>query len=317
MPDPAAVHVDAALTNISVAYVQSAEAFVADKVFPPVPVDRRSDRYFTYAKDYWFRNDARRRAPATESAGGGFGLASAAYACDVWAFHKDVDDQTRANADAAVDVEADAARYVTQIMLVTREVEWASAYFTTGIWATDLIGGTDFARWDDEGESDPVEDVKTGRLAMLRETGFRPNTLTVGVEVHEALKKHPLVLERFKYTSSASITGEMLARLLEVDRYLVAEAVRNSAGEGQPASFGFVAGKNALLSYAPVTPGLMMPSAGYTFVWRGLAAGSAAGVAVNRFRLEHLKSDRVEGEFAFDMKVVAPDLGRFLAGAVS
>lgn len=317
LPDPGAVHVDQALTSISVAYMQEATAFVADRVFPAVPVDRRSDRYFSYARDYWFRNDARKRAPGTESAGGGFGLATETYSCDVWAFHKDVDDQTRANADAAVDVEADAARFVTQIMLLSREVEWAERYFTTGVWATDATGGSDFTRWDDESASDPLEDVKNGRLAILQATGFRPNTLTVGVEVHEALKKHPLVLERFKYTSSASVTGEMLARLFEVDRYLVAEAVRNTAAEGAAASYGFVAGRNALLSYAPAAPGLMMPSAGYTFVWRGLTGGESPGAAVTRFRMDHLKSDRVEGEFAFDMKAVAADLGYFFATAVS
>ena len=41
-PTPRDVHVDAALTNISIAYKQSDDAFVAEKVFPVVPVGKQS-----------------------------------------------------------------------------------------------------------------------------------------------------------------------------------------------------------------------------------------------------------------------------------
>lgn len=319
MPQPTAtdVHIDTALTNVSIGYTQEHAAFVADKAFPAVPVDRRSDKFFKYGKEFWFRNEAKKRAPAAESAGGGFGITTDSYACDVWAFHKDVDDQTRANADAALDAETEAARFVTHVMLIGREVEWASTYFGTGIWGTDKTGGTDFPRWDAEGSSDPIEDIKDGRVQVLKTTGFKPNALVVGFEVHEALKKHPLVLERFKYTNATSVTSDMLARLFEVDKYLVAEAVRNTANEGAAGSFDFIAGKHALLCYSAPAPSLLTPSAGYTFVWRGLTRESGIGVAINRFRLEHLKVDRIEGEFAYDMKAVATDLGYFFAGAVA
>src|SRR3989304_1871939 len=100
-PTSSDVHVNAPLTNISVAYLQAAENYISDKVFPVVPVAKQSDRFFKYGKDDWFRDDARERAPATESAGGGFTLDNTPnYYARVFAFHKDVDDQLRANADA-------------------------------------------------------------------------------------------------------------------------------------------------------------------------------------------------------------------------
>ena len=71
------VHIDAILTNISVAYMQKSENFIADKVFPVVPVDKKSDKYFTYTKNDWFRDEAQRRADATESAGSGYSLSTA------------------------------------------------------------------------------------------------------------------------------------------------------------------------------------------------------------------------------------------------
>ena len=77
LPTRNEVHVDAVLTQISVGFMQSAEDFVADKVFPVVPVRKQSDKYFVYDRSYWFRSEMEKRAPATESAGGGWKLSTA------------------------------------------------------------------------------------------------------------------------------------------------------------------------------------------------------------------------------------------------
>src|SRR5262245_52989247 len=111
-PTPSDVHVNAALSSISVAFMQDQSEFIADRVFPAVPVAKQSDRYFTYDKGNWFRAKAQKRAPATESVGSGFTLDNTPnYFADVYAFHKDVDDDTRSNADAAIDVDRDATEF--------------------------------------------------------------------------------------------------------------------------------------------------------------------------------------------------------------
>jgi len=45
---PSQVHIDQPLSNLTLAYVQSNENFVADKVFPVVGVARQSDKYCEY-----------------------------------------------------------------------------------------------------------------------------------------------------------------------------------------------------------------------------------------------------------------------------
>lgn len=319
MPLPARgdVHIDQALTNISVAYIQAASNFIANRVFPSVPVTKQSDKYFTYNKGDFRRDEVKPRAPGTESAGGGFRMSNDNYAAEVYAFHKDVPDQIRSNADAAVNVDNDASRFVTNLFLIQREVKWASEFFTINVWDTDVVGATDFTVWDDSA-SDPEADIDTGKALILRTTGYEPNTLVVGFEVHQALKKHPLVTERFKYTSPDSITESMLARFFEIDNYMVSKASYTTSLEGAASdTHAFIAGKNALLCYVAPSPGLLIPSAGYTFVWSGLTGASEVGVAISNFRLDRQKSDRVEGEFAYDNKVVASDQGYFFSGAVS
>src|SRR5271166_4263309 len=140
MPQPTRsdVHVNKPLTNISIAYIQRAQDFIADKVFPIVPVMKQSDRYFVYTKDYWFRTGATKRGPASESAGGGFHVDNTPnYFADVWAFHQDVDDQTRANADQPLDMDRDAVLFVTQNLLLRREIQFMNQYMQTGIWTGD------------------------------------------------------------------------------------------------------------------------------------------------------------------------------------
>ena len=66
MPNRSDIHIDKALTNLSVKYFQDASNFIADKVFPVVPVAKQSDRYFMYKKEDWFRDDARLRAMEAE-----------------------------------------------------------------------------------------------------------------------------------------------------------------------------------------------------------------------------------------------------------
>src|ERR1035438_6133175 len=73
MPQPTLqdVHVNRPLTNISVAYLQEAAGveFVADKAFPAVPVENKSDLYYTYARADFNRDEMQKRALSAESAG--------------------------------------------------------------------------------------------------------------------------------------------------------------------------------------------------------------------------------------------------------
>lgn len=325
MPRPTSsdVHVNAPLTNVSVAYIQQASNYVSDQVFPTVPVEKQSDRYFSYSKADFFRDDAKIRAPATESAGGGYTLDNTpTYSANVYAFHKDVDDQVRANSDAALNPDRDATEYITQVMMIRKDVVWATNYFKTGIWGLDLTGvaaapgANQFVQFDDP-TSRPVILIDGEIVRIGEATGYRPNKIVMGVRVFAALKSNPDILDRVKYTQRGVITEEILASIFGVEQVLVAKSTKNTALEGATASMtSIVDSKSMLLVYANPSPSLMTPSGGYTFSWNGLY-GSVSGTRISRFRMEHLKSDRIEGEMAWDQKLVSSDVGSFFTTAVS
>ena len=316
MPQPtqSAVHVNRPLTMISVAYMQSQDAFIADKVFPVIPVDKQSDLYYIYTKNDWFRDEAKPRAAGTESAGSGYNTSTDSYKCDVIALHKDVPDQVRANEDAPLNSDRDATEFVTNRLLLRREIQWATDYFASGVWGTD---STPANLWSDYVASDPIADIRTGKRTVKVNTGFEPNTLVLGYDVFIKLQDHPDIVDRYKYTQSEVITEAMLAKLFGVQKVLVAGGVKATNVEGETAAYSFIHGKHALLCYAAPRPSVLQPSAGYIFSWKGVSAGNGFTVGTKKFRMDHLESDRVEGQIAFDNKVVATDLGYFFASAVS
>lgn len=321
MPNPtrSAVHVDRPLTNISVAYARSI-GFVGRQVFPAVPVANKSDTYFKYDKGDWLRAEAERRAPGTESAGGGFRLTTASYNANVYAFHKDVDDQTLANADSPLNLRSDAARYATRKIVLQSEIDWQSEFFTTGQWGTDRTGvgatptGTQFLQFDQSG-SDPIGEVTSSNLDVEAATGYHPNVVVAQSRVTRAIKNNSDVIDRIKYTETGIVTTDLLAAVFDVDAYFNASAVQNSANEGATDSVDYVLGKDLLTVYRAPSPSLMEPSGGYTFVWTGMV-GSVEGFQTKQFRMEELEADRIEVQGAWDQNLVASDVGVFFDGAV-
>lgn len=331
MPSPTQgdLHVNVPLTNISVAYIQGEDKYIADKVFPRVPVQKQSDLYWKYHKSEWRRTEVQKRAPSTESPGVGWNVETDQYFCHVYAVHKDIDDQIRANADSAFNLDRDATRFITGQMLLKRDLDWHDEYFTTGVWDTDLAGVTgspgagQFQRWDESG-SDPIGDLTDEQVNLEESTLLRPNILVIGARVLNPLRNHADILDRIKYTQRGVISQDLLASFFEVDKFLVSRASQNTGEEFQDpantdtnASYSFLAGKHALLVYANPSPSLMTPSGGYVFTWNGYLGGNDRGIRIKRFRQEQIASDRVEAEMTYDMKVVSTDVGAFFQDAVS
>ena len=315
MPQPTRsdVHVDAILTNMSVAYMQESYAFIAANAFPTVPVNKQSDKYFIYDQQSFFRDAAQPRADGTESAGSGYGLSTASYATQVWALHKDIGDQVRENSDSPLNPDMDATRFLSQQMLIRQERDWASSAFTTGVWDTDTTPGT---LWSASG-STPITDVQTGINTMLTNTGFVGNTLIVSYAVFSILRNHSDIIDRYKYTSAESINTDLIAKVMGVDRVLVMAATYDSAAEGATASYSQIGDKDALLCYVNPSAGLMVPSAGYNFVWSGVGGGLGTSTAISRFRMDPLRADRIEIQSAWDFKVVSSALGYFFSNVVA
>lgn len=321
MPQPTAgdVHVNAPLTNMSLAFLQNQANFIARKVFPTLPVKKQSDRYYKYDKKQWFRSDAKIRAPGARSAGTGFTVDNTPnYFCDVWAVHKHVDDQLRANADQVINPDRDATELVSRHIVLRQELEWRAKYFTTGVW-TGSTTGTDVTPtdlWTDYDASTPIKDIRAECRSIQKKTGFWPNKAVIAPNVWDTLADHPDFLERIKYTQKGIVSPDLLAGVLDLGEILIGQAIEDTNDEGATEDLDFVFGSSVLLVYSAPRPSLLHPSGGYTFAWQGLFGSNAEGVRIKRFREEPRASDCIEAESAYDQKLVAPECGAFLLNVV-
>tara|TARA_Y100000385_G_scaffold24116_1_gene23268 strand:+ start:193 stop:1194 length:1002 start_codon:yes stop_codon:yes gene_type:complete len=327
---PSAVHVDQPLTNLTLAYAQSQENFIADKVFPTVGVQKQSDKYYIYDRANMNRTgDVEKLAPRTEVNRIGMTISNSSYFADVYGLGMDFDEQTLANEDAALEIRSAGAETLAMRLMIHREEQFATNFFSDNIWGTNYDGagataGTNFLYWDDAAAK-PIQNVTDLRRVMqLKSGGFKPNTMVVGKEVRDALVNNADILARLNggatVTNTALVTDAKLAEIFEVENFYVMEAVKNSSVEGVAESNAFIGGKHAMLCYTPNNAGLMSPAAGLTFAWNNLEGVNNLGITVESFSDDALKrqqiAEMIQVKMSYDMKIVGADLGAFVNGIV-
>lgn len=312
------LHVDQMLTNISLGYRNP--NYIADEIFPVVPVNKQSDLLAEYDQSHWFRLQAEKRAAGAKSARAGFKVSKdRQYYCHKWSLGFEIDDDSRANQDAPFDMDRDGTEFVTDQMLLAREVNLATNYFTTGVWGTDKVGTshTDFYQFDDYANSTPLAVITAYKDAIEGRIGMEPNKLVLGKQVYSALKWHPDLVDTIKYTQRGQLTPDLIAALLEFSKLLIGRAIKTTSVEGTAeadVAYTRIWGKNALMLYTPDAPSLMKPSAGYTFIWRQIAGLLQY---IKRMRDEERETDILEGNSHFDQKITGAAGGLFLSAAVS
>lgn len=333
MLTPEAVHIDQPLTNITIAFLQEQQNFIADRVFPNVPVSKKTDKYYIYDRENFNRTgQVQIRAPRTRAPRVGLSLSTDTYSAEVRSISTDYDFQTLANEDTALNIRSGGATMLTHQLLIDREKQWVTNYFSSGIWDTEYTGvassptSSQFINWDDYQSSTPIVDVtRAARTMQITSGGFRPNTMVVTRDVRDSLVNNPDILDRLNggatVTNTALVTDAKLAEIFEVSQFLVVDAIQNTAAEGLTESNSFVATKSAALYYVPQAPGLMVPAAGYNFTWNELDNASGFGVDIRSYTGDFLRiegiEEHLEANMAYDMKVVGSELGVFFDSAIA
>lgn len=309
------VHVDQALSEIAIAYRN--KSFIADQVFPLVEVEKQSDKYHVWDKGSWLTNQVESRTPGDTYPEGRIKLSQDEFFCDIYHLGYAIPWEHKKNQDVAVDLETTGAEWLAHQFMLNREIQIAAAIFAGGsVWDTEPTVGADFVAWDDYDNSDPPEDIDTYRDTVLQNTGVEPNTLVIGKQVFSKLRRHPLLLDMYKYTGRGILTTEEVAAALEIEKLLIGKCVQRTTVEGHatPAQ-AFVWGKHALMLYVPERPALREPASGYTFAWKiddsGLTVNVIPTVQEDRDR------DFLKGKHAYDFKVTGSDLGVYFASVIS
>ncbi len=298
--------VDPVLQGILVGYLQAQDRFVAERVFPAVPVEKDSGTYYIMTKKYWFLDSMQTRAPGARFARSGYGVESTTYTTLQWGLEHPIPIENRANSQLPLDLESVGVRWLGQQSLIRKERAWAADFMANSVWgSTDNNSTTD---WDDFTSGDPVSDVQTAVRTISNNTGMDANSLVMGFIVYQALQNHPDIIDRVKYTQTATLAGvrAALSAVFDVANIMVSKATYNSANEGQTFSGAAIVDDDCLVCHVAPSPGIMTASAGYTFAWAG---GGGMGSMMPMYFEDQTDSDVLKIKEQWDQKAVATDLG--------
>ena len=306
MPSPTSrqVHLDTALTNVSIAYRNA--AYIFDQIFPLIPVAKQSGKYFVFGQDAWYRDETAVRAPGTKAARADYTLSTSSYLCIEKALAKQVPDEVQENADDPLRPMITATEYVSDQILKTQEIDVLGLVFGTG-WSNSATPGT---LWSSDA-ADPWGDIETGMNSVAQAIGREPNVAVIGRGLWRYLVNHPDVIDRLKGGATAGDPAmarmEAIAAIAGLSKVLVARAIRDTATEGKTASKAFIGGAHMWLGFVTPNAAIDLPSAGYMLQWKTRE--------VNRYREDQEHADVVEARASWDALVTAPDAGYLIKSA--
>lgn len=317
------------LTNLSMAHFANPGDFVATSIFPLCPVQQSSSYYYKFSKADLARDNVSPKPAYGKVTPAVMGQTDDTYKCEVDQVIVGIDqiaalDYQRSRAPGVADPRRAKVRFATEQMLLHQDVLFASRYFKPDVWTNEWSGvdatpsGSQFLKFSDA-NFDPVH-FFDGQIRDIKRNGRRkPNRLALGYDAFLALKNHPDILERVKYTGTtanpANVTTAVLAQLFGIEKVSVLESTYNAAGLGSEDMEFICPTDCALLCYATASPAIDEPSAGYIFTWDMLGNGNYT--AFDQFEGEKgTHSEFIEGLMATDMRKTCDDLAVFLTGCV-
>ena len=322
----------AVLSNLALNFFQTANNYFARSIFPICPVQQSAGSYYVFEledllRDGWAKKPAYGKVMPTA-----IGEHTETYAVEVFQMIMGIDEiretdvKRREGPAFARDTRMKQTKVISEQANIHLDKAFANSFFRADAWK-DVRTGVDSTNPEDNqfikfsnDNSDPVDYIAGLKQEMLEKTGREPNRLAMGPDVFRALRKHPAILERVKFSGStanpAQVNMNVLAQLFELEKISVMKSIHNAAKQGKEADIGLIADPKAmLLAYAPTNPSVEEPSAGYILTWDMLANGQTMPI-FNYPGEGGTHSEYIEGLMAYSMHKTCDDLAIFLDGVV-
>lgn len=308
MPEISAIHTNVPLTNLAIGYPTT--GLISQRLLLDLPVQKKSDLFYIFdaARSKEIQTDDK-RSPGSNAVEVDFDLTTDNYNCGGHALQAIVPDEEAENADSPLQPQADKTDFLVDKLLLNQEIALAAAL------AAGLSGSDPANEWNDYTNGDPFADVTLAQNTIEDATGFKPNVIAMDSKVWRALKDHPDMIDRVKYTGTGDRPGEVslrgAAEVFEVDEIIVSTAMKNTAVEGQTASLSRVWGDEVIVAYRPARAGLKIPALGYRMVWSPFM-GSRMGWQVKTWRNEERGGTMIRAQKYYDQKITLAGAGYIL-----
>jgi len=256
--------IDPILTGLVLGYKNA--AYVGEALFPRVSVGQRAGKIVQFNKEDW-RLPNSRRAPGTK-----VGTVDVNYGNNQYALEDHnldgkvpIELMQEANAVPHINLQKRAINKVQRQLSTRLEFDQAALARTAGNYGAQIITYNGASSWKNAAAT-PINDVLNARNVVQASIGVFPNTLVLSNDAYVALQEHQTLIDRLKYTSADSVTVELIARLMQVEKVVVAAALyTDDSGVSQK-----IWGQDAILAYvAQGAEDNEEPSYGFTYTLNG------------------------------------------------
>jgi len=295
------VHIDVALTNVSVKYKNA--KFIGERLFTVLPVRKDSDVYFIYGKqDFRIQDDT--RAPGGRGKKVEWTISkSDAYRVKEHSNEMQLIDEIRDNADDPIRYDADSTEYITNIGLLNLEYTLSAiAQDVTNYGASNQKALTGTDKWSDN-SSDPLGQVQDAIKQIENSIFLSPNIMIISNDVFKKIKNHPQIREQIKYTHLGVTTPQLLAQFFEVDEVVIGLSGYVSDKEGQSTETLTQLWSNCVI-LAYVNPRATVKTISYAFLFRKEGYRN-----VEKWREPETRSDWIRVNDKYDKAIVANTAG--------
>lgn len=262
--------VDKLLTQASSAYIPT--GYVSESALPTIEVVQTTGKLAKYGNSHLRienslvagRGGYRRVEPISRS--------TDTYTIEGHGLEGVVTADDRRNVEEPYKAEEDEVLGLTSQIWLGKEKGLADTLGSTSILTQNTtLSGT--SQYSDFANSDPIDDFITARKAVRDGCGAQADTVVMDWQVANVLRFHPQMLDSLGYKDNrpGGLNMEELANAMGVRRLLLAEAVYNSAKEGQSDSLAPVWGKDIVFGVMPENAQVRQVSLGYLVKYAGKA----------------------------------------------
>ena len=224
----------------------SNNSFIAESLFPVINSDLEKVDIFEFNKEAFQVYDTERaiRANSNVISPKGFKKHTTTLTEHDLAYPIDYREEEEAR---KIKLQVHATNVVTQGLLLKLETQCAAlAQDPNKYPATNKIalsGTSQFTHKD----SDPVGVIDDAKDAISRQIGQDPNTLVMGQEVWESLKRNESLKGLIANSTNKIVTLNLLKEFFEVENIVIGKAIYSNAND----QFVRVWGNNIILAYVP------------------------------------------------------------------
>lgn len=249
------------LTNVSNGLFP--KGYIADKILPELMSKQKTGILGEYGFGHLRRSDdliggeaMAKRVAALQRKADKF------YNIETHALEGIVTPDDYSNVEQPFDAESDETTSLTHLILTNKEFAAVDQMFNPSVITNNSSPATKF---DVYSSSDPLAEFQKAQNKILDEVGMSANAAIISKKVFNALKYHPAILDvlGFKYNQMGLLSEADIAKAMDVEQLIIADAVYNNSKEGQADALSQIWTDSILFYIKPSSAAKYQISLGY------------------------------------------------------